>query len=158
MARFAAALRSEIRRINQAESKGLARALDGLRRQLEDVASLVRANGRALLRIDNRRGAGAGRGGRRRIKLTGPEARAYAPRALRALRARLAMSRLRFAKLLGVSPGSIFGWEKGRTVPGRASRARLARLKKEAGKAAPAAKGRGRAKKSRPRRKPAGRS
>jgi DNA-binding transcriptional regulator YiaG len=50
------------------------------------------------------------------------------------------MSRVRFAKLLGVSPGSIFGWEKGRTVPGRASRDLLKKLRREAGKA-PAAKG-----------------
>jgi hypothetical protein len=134
MPRFAAALRSEIRRLSQPEIGKLGKALEGLRRQVEDVATQVRRNGRTLARLERRRGLGGGRGGRRRARLTGPEARAFAPRALRALRARLAMSRVRFAKLLGVSPGSIFGWEKGRTVPGRASRDLLVKLKREGGK------------------------
>jgi len=140
MPRFAAALRSEIRRLSQPEIGKLVKSIEGLRRQVEDVATQARRNGRALARLERRRGLGGGRGGRRRARLTGPEARAFAPRALRALRARLAMSRVRFAKLLGVSPGSIFGWEKGRTVPGRSSRTLITKLKRE-GTKAPAAKG-----------------
>jgi DNA-binding XRE family transcriptional regulator len=47
------------------------------------------------------------------------------PSAVRALRARLGMTRERFARTLGVSPGSIFLWETGRARPRAASLARL---------------------------------
>jgi DNA-binding transcriptional regulator YiaG len=53
-----------------------------------------------------------------------------APAAVRALRARLAMTRERFARLIGVSPGSIFLWETGRARPRAGS---LARLRKAEG-------------------------
>jgi hypothetical protein len=36
------------------------------------------------------------------------------------VRDRMRMTREQFAKLVGVSPGSIFGWESGRTQPGGA--------------------------------------
>jgi hypothetical protein len=45
------------------------------------------------------------------------------------------MTRLEFAKLLAVSPGSIFGWETGRTIPRGASRARLIELRRQKGAA-----------------------
>jgi transcriptional regulator with XRE-family HTH domain len=53
----------------------------------------------------------------------------------------MGLSRLQFAKLLGVSPGSIFGWEMGRTTPRRDSLARFRALKKGGLRAARAAAG-----------------
>jgi DNA-binding transcriptional regulator YiaG len=49
---------------------------------------------------------------------------------VRALRARFEMTRLQFAKLLEVSPGSIFGWETGRTLPRGKNLARMAEVRK----------------------------
>src|SRR5262249_56626557 len=59
------------------------------------------------------------------------------PESIRTLRARLRMTRVQFADLLGVSPGSIFGWETGRTIPRGSSLERLAEVRKSgAGSAA----------------------
>ena len=60
------------------------------------------------------------------------------PVEIRALRARLGLSRVKFARLLGVSPGSIFGWERGASVPRPDSVARLLTLGKRQTKKAPA--------------------
>src|SRR5438445_38840 len=49
---------------------------------------------------------------------------------IRGLRSRLGMTREQFAKLLGVSPGSIFGWETGRTIPRGRSMARVLEVRK----------------------------
>lgn len=46
-----------------------------------------------------------------------------APDAVRSFRRRVGMTREQFARLLGVSPGSIYGWEAGNTRP-RTSAAR----------------------------------
>lgn len=46
------------------------------------------------------------------------------------------MTRVQFAKLVGVSPGSIFGWEKGRTTPRGASQARVSEIRKMGARAA----------------------
>ncbi len=40
------------------------------------------------------------------------------------------MTREQFARLLGVSPGSIFGWETGRTTPRGRSAARFLEVRK----------------------------
>ena len=49
---------------------------------------------------------------------------------IRNLRARLGMTREQFSKLLGVSPGSIFGWETGRTIPRGRSMVRVLEVRK----------------------------
>ena len=56
------------------------------------------------------------------------------PSEVRALRARMGMTREKFARHLGVSPGSIFLWETGRAQPRAGSAARLRQA--GAGKAA----------------------
>ena len=61
------------------------------------------------------------------------------PAAVRALRARMGMTREQFARQLGVSPGSIFLWESGRARPRPAS---LARLRKATASRTRAARGR----------------
>ena len=43
---------------------------------------------------------------------------------------RAGMTREQFARLLGVSPGSIFGWETGRTTPRGRSAARFLEVRK----------------------------
>jgi hypothetical protein len=66
------------------------------------------------------------------------------------------MPRIEFAKLLGVSPGSIFGWETGRTLPRGRSVARLREVRKMGLRAARGESGgtKRRARRRRPGRKP----
>ena len=92
------------------------------------MRAVTRENARALARLERQFV---------RVKLQAsraaqapPAARAsMAPDAIRALRGK--QSRKAFARKLRVSPGSIFGWETGRTIPRGRNVARLANLKKK---------------------------
>jgi DNA-binding transcriptional regulator YiaG len=94
--------------------KVLKRAARDQRRNLAAVeARLDRLKARMALRR-------AGRG-------KGPRVSADS---IRSFRSRVAMTREQFARLLGVSPGSIFGWETGRTTPRGRSAARFLEVRK----------------------------
>jgi hypothetical protein len=132
MPSLAAALRTEIRRHAARESQ---RILDRLRKQLkglrlvhreqrQDLAALGRRFARLKARVASRGASAQGRRG------PGVPGRPLKPESILKLRTRLGLSRQLFAKLLGVSPGSIFGWEKGRTVPRGASRARISEVRR----------------------------
>jgi hypothetical protein len=134
---LAAALKSEVRRHSVREVKKtllrmreLQKAVTALRRELRKDRTMI---GRLKARLGRMRVAAAGRPGRRHGDGPG---RRTSPHTIRALRERMKLSRLQFAKLLGVSPGSIFGWEMGRTTPRRGSLARFRALKKGGLKAA----------------------
>jgi DNA-binding XRE family transcriptional regulator len=129
MPTLAAILKSEIRRHAVRE---MARALRPLRRVQKQVKALrvaARGQRRTLATLERRvkrlrsRAFGA-------PAPAGPRGPRIAAESIRSLRARLGMTRLEFAALMGVSPGSIFGWEKGRTVPRGKSRARFAEIRK----------------------------
>jgi DNA-binding transcriptional regulator YiaG len=107
----------------------------------------------ALLRMESRRQQRLLARLQRRVKRVGAAragasaGRGAAPDAIRALRARLGMTRKQFSQALGVSPGAVFLWETGRSVPRRSSLARLKELRTRGarGKSArvkPAARGR----------------
>jgi DNA-binding transcriptional regulator YiaG len=144
---LAVALRGEIRRHAAREAQKTRQRL----RQLQKAVTLMRRElrkdqtviGRLRARLGRVKAASAARTGGRRGEGPG---RRTSPHTIRALRERMGMSRLQFSKLLGVSPGSIFGWEMGRTTPRRESLARFRALKKgglkaaraQAGAAAPA--------------------
>jgi len=57
-----------------------------------------------------------------------PSGQLPSPQEVRFLRRSLGLSRLTFSKKLGVSSGSIFGWETGRTVPRGKNAARIRAL------------------------------
>jgi len=148
---LASALKAEVRRLAAKEvQKGL-RSLRAMQRQMKKLRLAARSNRRSLRaversfgRLESRVPAGGRRG--RGARLSGED--------IRSLRARLRMTREQFARLLGVSPGSIFGWETGRTVPRGRSMARVLEVRKmgvrraRARIAAPAARG------GRPKRRP----
>jgi DNA-binding transcriptional regulator YiaG len=119
----AAVLRAEMRRLARHEMK---RAVGRVRRLQRRVA---------LLRLESRRQQRLLDRLQRRLKKVGaaragaPAGRGAAPDAIRALRARLSMTRKQFSQALGVSPGAIFLWETGRSVPRRSSLARLRELR-----------------------------
>jgi DNA-binding transcriptional regulator YiaG len=71
------------------------------------------------------------------------------PAAVRALRANVGMTRERFARFLGVSPGSIFLWETGRARPRAGSLARLRKAESSGTGASKTAAPRTRAKRTR---------
>jgi helix-turn-helix protein len=124
---LASALKAEVRRLAAKEvQKGL-RSVRALQRQIKKLKLASRANRRGLRaversfgRLESRVPSGGRRG--RRARLSGED--------IRSLRARLRMTREQFAKLLGVSPGSIFGWETGRTVPRGRSMTRVLEVRK----------------------------
>ena len=124
---LASALKAEVRRLAAKEvQKGL-RSVRAMQRQMKKLRLAARANRRALRsvernfgRLESRVPSGGRRG--RGSRLSGED--------IRALRARLHMTREQFSRLLGVSPGSIFGWETGRTVPRGRSMARVLEVRK----------------------------
>lgn len=124
---LATALKAEVRRLAAKEvQKGL-RPVRTLQRQIKKLRLASRAHRRGLRAVERSfgklearvpTGGRRGRGGR----LSGED--------IRSLRARLGMTREQFAKLLDVSPGSIFGWETGRTIPRGRSMTRVLEVRK----------------------------
>jgi transcriptional regulator with XRE-family HTH domain len=127
---LAKSLRAEIRRLAAREIERALRPLRRIQRQVKVLKSHSTKGRRGLARIERKlarlktRKAPGGVPGRpgRKVAVGGPD--------ILALRKRLGMTREQFAKLIGVSPGSIFGWESGRTTPRGASVARLGEAKK----------------------------
>ena len=124
---LAAALKTEVRRLAAREVQRGLRQVRTLQRQMKKLRLTARAhrrNLRAMERTFGRFEARLPSGGRRgrTARLSGED--------IRNLRARLRMTREQFSKLLGVSPGSIFGWETGRTVPRGRSMARVVEVRK----------------------------
>jgi len=133
MPTLAATLRTEIRSVAAAEVQKVLPRLRRIQKQVKALRLASRRSKHALTGVERRvhrladrlAARGAGKGAPRAAQ--GPR---VPPRTIRALRRRLKLTRVQFAKLVGVSPGSIFGWETGRTVPRGGSRARLIELGK----------------------------
>lgn len=132
---LAATLRSEIRRQSLVDVKKAQKRLRKLQKQMTELRRQAQAHTRILTgmrrRISNLRS-----GARQAGAAVGRRGRQITPQGIRGLRDRLRMTREQFARLVGVSPGSIFGWESGRTFPRRGSLARLGELRKAGVRAA----------------------
>ena len=126
MPTLAATLRSEIRRLAAKEVQKALKPLRRAQRQLRSARLALRQQRRALAALERR----LARLKLRAVAASGARGRRISPEGIHALRGRLGMSRKAFAALLGVSPGSIFGWESGRTLPRGRSRARLAEVRR----------------------------
>jgi DNA-binding transcriptional regulator YiaG len=124
---LATLIKAELTQLAARANRAIHRRVTRLQRQ---ARALRRAN------LEQRRGLARLERGVARLREAGHSpARAASgpgvrPAAVRALRSRLGMTRERFARHLGVSPGSIFLWESGRARPRAAS---LARLRKAQG-------------------------
>ena len=150
---LASALKDVIRRATTRETQKTVRRLRRLQRQVKALRQEACAQRRIVAGVE-RRFARL----KARVLRTGVSAgpgRPLTPQSIRSLRERLGMPRIEFAKLLGVSPGSIFGWETGRTLPRGRSVARLREVRKMGLRAARGEAGgtRGRARARRGRRK-----
>ena len=148
MPTFAATLKTEIRRLAAKEFQRALRSLKRVQRQVKNLRLNTRGHKRTLAKIERRmlrlKTAVGVRRGRIPAGAGGPR---MSPESIRTLRARLRMTRVQFADLLGVSPGSIFGWETGRTIPRGSSLERLAEVRKSG--AGSAARGEGRRRRGR---------
>jgi DNA-binding transcriptional regulator YiaG len=119
---LATVLQSDLRQVAARATRALDARVRRLHRQARALkrTSLDQRRGLARLERGVERLRDRGRPGLRTA--SGP---GVSPAAIRALRARMGMTRERFARHLGVSPGSIFLWETGRARPRAASAARL---------------------------------
>jgi DNA-binding transcriptional regulator YiaG len=126
---LAATLRAEVRRQARQELKKTQTRLRRMQKQVAELRKAAQGHERVLATL-RRRMKGLRSGLRQKAgtaRAAGPQ---LAPGAIRAVRDRMRMTREQFAKLVGVSPGSIFGWESGRTLPRRGSVGRLLELRK----------------------------
>ena len=135
MPNLVAALRNEIRRLAAKEVRVALRPVRRLQRHIRGLKLKSRANRRALSGLE-RRIARLGVRARGILAVPPRRGRPLTAKSIRDLRSRLRMTRVVFAKLVGVSPGSIFGWEKGRTTPRGASQARVSEIRQMGARAA----------------------
>jgi len=137
MPSFATTLKREVRRIAAKEIKRALKALRRAQRQVRALRVVSRAQKRSLASVERRLGRLKARiASRHGFSLpSGRNGPRMSPTSIRNLRARLRMTRLQFAKLVGVSAGSIFGWESGRTIPRGRSLARVAEIRMKRAKA-----------------------
>jgi len=125
---LASALKDTIRRASAREIQKAMRRVRRLQRQVKGLRQEARAQRRIVAGVERRFVRL-----KARVLRTGMSAgpgRPLTPQSIRSLRERLGMPRIKFAKLVGVSPGSIFGWETGRTLPRGRSVARLREVRK----------------------------
>jgi DNA-binding transcriptional regulator YiaG len=125
---LASALKDAVRRASARETQKTMRRVRRVQRQVKALRQEARAQRRIVAGVE-RRFAHL----KARVLRTGASAgpgRPVTPQSIRSLRERLGMPRIEFAKLVGVSPGSIFGWETGRALPRGRSVARLREVRK----------------------------
>ena len=127
---LAAALRTEVRRLSRQQVGAALRPLlkvqrqvSTLRREAHEQRLLLSRLERRLSRLRTQRRAGLS-------LIPGRRGRPLSGQSIRRLRDKLHMTREQFAKALQVSPGSIFGWESGRTLPRAGSLGRFESLRK----------------------------
>ena len=127
---LAAALRTEIRRLNRQQIGGAMRPLLRVQRQVSALRREAHLQRLTVSRLERRvsRLRSARRLG---VSLVpGRRGRPLSGQSIRRLRDKLRLTREQFARALQVSAGSIFGWESGRTVPRAGSLKRFEELRK----------------------------
>jgi DNA-binding transcriptional regulator YiaG len=125
---LASVFKEAVRRASARETQKTIRRVRRLQRHVKALRQEARAQRRIVVGVE-RRFARL----KARVVRTGTSAgpgRPLTPQSIRSLRERLGMPRVKFARLVGVSPGSIFGWETGRTLPRGRSVARLREVRK----------------------------
>jgi len=125
---LATLLKADLTQLAARATRAIQRRVTRLQRQTRALRRANLQQRRGLARLERGVARLREKGGRSSApSVSGP---GVSPAAVRALRARLGMTREQFSRYLGVSPGSIFLWESGRARPRAAS---LARLRKAQG-------------------------
>jgi DNA-binding transcriptional regulator YiaG len=125
---LAAALRTEVRRLNRKQIAGALRPLQKVQQQVSALRRDVHIQRVMMSRLERR--LARLRAARRMSLAPGRRGRPLSGQSIRRLRDKLRMTREQFARALKVSPGSIFGWESGRTLPRPGSLVRFEELRK----------------------------
>ena len=118
MPNLAAALKEEIRRLARKEIKAetgtTKQAVAQYRRDIAELKRQVRAQQKeiAFLKAQERK-----RLGKPQVADESLEGVRFSPRSVRAQRQRLGLSQQDYAKLVGVSPMTIYNWEAGKARP-----------------------------------------
>lgn len=118
MANVASALKEEIRRLARkeikAETGGTKQAVAQYRREIAQLKRQLQAQEKKIAYLENKE----------RERIEQPQATdelmgtaRFSPRSVKAQRDRLGLSAADYAKLVGVSPLTIYNWEKGKTRP-----------------------------------------
>lgn len=141
MPSLVATLKTEVRRLSAYEIQKALKPLKRIQKQVSALRVVTRTNRKTVARLERRilrlrERAGVVWGGVR-----------VSPESIHSMRGRFGLTRAEFARLLGVSPGSVFGWETGRTIPRGRNRQRIAEVRK-LGVQEARAKGRSRARRS----------
>jgi DNA-binding transcriptional regulator YiaG len=118
MADLAGALKEEIRRLARKEVKAQTgttkQAVAQYRREIAHLKRQLREQERKVAFLEDRERKRLGaRGGAEQAA----EGARFSARSVRAQRKRLGLSAADYAKLVGVSPLTIYNWEKGKTRP-----------------------------------------
>ena len=127
MPNLAVVLKQEIRRLARKEMKA---SVTPLRKLVAQLRSRVATQKRLIEELQKgaKRAQAAGSATAKALRASDPQIR-FSPHWVRAHRKKLKMSRRIYARLVGVSAQSIFGWERGRTRPRRSALAAWRRLR-----------------------------
>jgi DNA-binding transcriptional regulator YiaG len=128
MPSLGAMLRTELKKLATKANRRLISRLTRVQRQARALRKADTEARRAIVRLERRLDRVSPRRGRPPASAARPEGPAPSPQQIRSARARLGMTREKFAQHVGVSPGSIFLWETGRATPRAASLVRLQKI------------------------------
>ena len=130
MPNLQAMLRQEIQRIARKEVRAeLESTKKSVAKHRHEIAELKRRNAaleRSVAFLRSRESARLKAGP---AKTKPPEGSRFSTRSLKAQRAKTGLSQGDYAKLVGVSPSTIYNWESGSTKPGKSDLAKLVALR-----------------------------
>jgi DNA-binding transcriptional regulator YiaG len=130
MPNIATALREEIRRLAKkeikAETGSTKQAVSQYRREIAELKRQVKKQARKIAFLENQE--------KKRIEEPRAdegtvETARFSPRSVKAQRDRLGLSAADYAKLVGVSPLTIYNWEKGKSRPRKEQLAALVAIR-----------------------------
>ncbi len=132
MPNLAATLKEEIRRLAKKEVKAQTdstkQAVSQYRREIAQLKRQLREQDKKIARLDAQARSAAAQEG---VAADDEEAEGvrFSPQWVKSQRKRLGLSAADYAKLVGVSPLSIYNWEHGKNRPRRAQLASLAAVR-----------------------------
>src|SRR3954452_23919089 len=130
MTTFATALKDEIRRLARkeirAETAKHARAIAQYRREIAGLKREQKEQDKKISHLSKQNGQSARTGGGG-DELNGSQR--FSSRSVRAQRRRTGLAAAEYAKLVGVSPLTIYNWEQGKSRPRQAQFARVVALR-----------------------------
>jgi DNA-binding XRE family transcriptional regulator len=133
MPNIGAVLKQEIARLSRREIRGQVEATKKAsaqyRRHIATLRRQIATLERQMALLQRRVGNGSAAAGGSAESSEGAPKLRFVAKGLKAQRARLGLSAVDYARLVGVSPQSIYNWEQGHTIPRPAQVAIIAQLR-----------------------------